>query len=117
MKIKNKKVSIAPFRPESDAKPVDALPGLSWPNAAREFKHYFDNYPPDGSLSIPDWRYICLKRNSEPSMLIGRHVSEERVDRVMIAREGQPGYKRESGDAPLLSGRNGQVYIARFYDV
>ena len=107
----------AVFRPESEGKPLDALPLLSWPDAAREFRYYFENHLPNAVLSGQDWRYVELARNNESSRILGRHIKNERVDRVMIARAAESMRSDTSNDETVLSGRDGRVYIARFYDV
>ncbi len=105
------------FRPESDGKPLDALPSLLWPDAAREFRYYFENHLPNAVLSGQDWRYVELHRNKESPRILGRHIKNERVDRVMIARAADHTHSDASNDDSVLSGRDGRVYIARFYDV
>ena len=80
------------LRPASAGEPVDALPALFWPQAARQVQAYFDQEPPCAPFHAPGWRFVRAESTAPgiPFFVVGYLARDSRVRQIAYALPGGP---------------------------
>lgn len=75
----------------SDARPLDALRPVLWPESAQPLQALFAAHRPRSPFGERDWRYVRVPMacgGSDPYFWVGVQVKDDRVRRVAYAIAG-----------------------------
>ena len=80
------------LRPAGSGEPVDALPALRWPAAARELQGYFRGRMPFSPFDAPGWRFVRIPSGIPGAAYCaaGYLARDGRVCRTALAVPGAP---------------------------
>ena len=107
------------LRKPGPGEPVDALPALLWPGAAREIRESFDRYPPCAPLPMPGWRFVKIPSfwDDAPFHVVGRLAVDGAVRAVAYAAPGDRCPSAALPGARFQPGLDGWNYWVSVRDV